>query len=166
MRDVFKTVVQARANPAAGPVASATIHQWIDLMFGWKQSGDAAVQACNTFYYLTYPSCAAMVKKMQVANRPFSDFRDFSRCGQVEDPKLFGATQEQISSFGQARLGCAALRLGRHPCAHCVRCRCRGSSSPSHTRLARPSGSTADAWRGTRNWGCTWLRGRTCRIIV
>jgi len=28
---------------------------------------------------------------------------------QVEDPKLFGATQEQISSFGQARLGYAAL---------------------------------------------------------
>ena len=36
-------------------------------------------------------------------------FGDGSRGVQVEDPKLFGATQEQISSFGQARLGCAAL---------------------------------------------------------
>ena len=71
-RDVFELAgIHALDNAAVGPVASATIHQWIDLMFGYKQSGDAAVQACNTFYYLTYPSCAAMVKRMQVANNPF-----------------------------------------------------------------------------------------------
>ena len=49
----------------AGPVASAALHQWIDLIFGCKQSGAAAAAACNTFYYLTYPSCAAMVQQMQ-----------------------------------------------------------------------------------------------------
>jgi hypothetical protein len=52
----------------AGPIASAALHQWIDLIFGFKQCGAAAAAACNTFYYLTYPSCAAMVKEMQVSD--------------------------------------------------------------------------------------------------
>jgi hypothetical protein len=53
-------------TPHAGPIASAGLHQWIDLVFGCKQVGEAAATACNTFYYLTYPSCASMVQQMQV----------------------------------------------------------------------------------------------------
>lgn len=33
---------------------SANIQHWIDLIFGYKQVGQAAVEACNVFYYLTY----------------------------------------------------------------------------------------------------------------
>ncbi|EQC41942.1 hypothetical protein SDRG_00794 [Saprolegnia diclina VS20] len=33
---------------------SAHLHEWIDLIFGCKQQGDAAIAANNLFYYLSY----------------------------------------------------------------------------------------------------------------
>ena len=33
---------------------SARLHEWVDLVFGHKQRGKAAVAALNVFYYLTY----------------------------------------------------------------------------------------------------------------
>ena len=33
---------------------SSHLHQWIDLIFGYKQKGPEAIRAINVFYYLTY----------------------------------------------------------------------------------------------------------------
>ena len=33
---------------------TAHLQGWIDLVFGWKQTGQAAVDACNTYHPLTY----------------------------------------------------------------------------------------------------------------
>jgi len=33
---------------------SAHIHEWIDLIFGWRQRGQPAVEALNVFYYCSY----------------------------------------------------------------------------------------------------------------
>lgn len=33
---------------------SAHLHEWIDLIFGYRQRGPAAVEALNVFYYCTY----------------------------------------------------------------------------------------------------------------
>ena len=33
---------------------SVHLHEWIDLIFGYKQKGPAAAEALNVFYYCTY----------------------------------------------------------------------------------------------------------------
>ena len=33
---------------------SSHLHEWIDLIFGYKQKGPAAAEALNVFYYCTY----------------------------------------------------------------------------------------------------------------
>lgn len=33
---------------------SSHLHEWIDLIFGYKQKGPAAAEAMNVFYYCTY----------------------------------------------------------------------------------------------------------------
>jgi hypothetical protein len=41
---------------------SAHLHEWIDLIFGYKQVGPAAVEANNVFYYLVYSTSITSIK--------------------------------------------------------------------------------------------------------
>ena len=64
-----------------GDYVSAHLHEWVDLIFGFKQRGKAAVKAQNVFYYLTYEGVV-----------------DLDR---VEDGRERQSIIDQISNFGQ-----------------------------------------------------------------
>ena len=60
---------------------SSHLHEWIDLIFGYKQSGPNAVKANNVFYYLTYYGAVDIDK--------------------IEEEAVKKAMEIQIAHFGQ-----------------------------------------------------------------
>ncbi|KAE8693827.1 early nodulin-55-2-like [Hibiscus syriacus] len=60
---------------------SAHLHEWIDLIFGYKQRGKEAISANNMFFYITYEGTVDIDK--------------------IFDPVQQRATQDQIAYFGQ-----------------------------------------------------------------
>lgn len=57
------------------------LHEWIDLIFGFKQRGPDSIDACNVFYYLTY----------------YGSVNQYM----IKDDGLRKATELQIAHFGQ-----------------------------------------------------------------
>ncbi|KAL9263082.1 BEACH domain-containing protein [Drosera capensis] len=60
---------------------SAHLHEWVDLIFGYKQRGKEAIAANNVFFYITYEGTIDIDK--------------------ITDPVQQRATQDQIAYFGQ-----------------------------------------------------------------
>ncbi|GAY42030.1 hypothetical protein CUMW_063800 [Citrus unshiu] len=60
---------------------SAHLHEWVDLIFGYKQRGKEAISANNVFFYITYEGTVDIDK--------------------ISDPVQQRAAQDQIAYFGQ-----------------------------------------------------------------
>uniref|UniRef100_A0A1I8Q9G7 Neurobeachin n=1 Tax=Stomoxys calcitrans TaxID=35570 RepID=A0A1I8Q9G7_STOCA len=71
---------------------SCQLHQWIDLIFGYKQRGPEAVRATNVFYYLTYEGSVDL--------------------DGIADPVMREAVENQIRNFGQTP---SQLLMEPHP---------------------------------------------------
>ncbi|XP_017789019.1 PREDICTED: neurobeachin [Habropoda laboriosa] len=71
---------------------SCQLHQWTDLIFGYKQKGPEAVRATNVFYYLTYEGSVDL--------------------DTITDPVMREAIENQIRNFGQTP---SQLLMEPHP---------------------------------------------------
>lgn len=72
--------IRKHAQALESEHVSAHLHQWIDLIFGFKQKGEAAVESDNLYYYLTYEGAV--------------DLESFDRRDRA-------ALEVQIQEFGQ-----------------------------------------------------------------
>ncbi len=63
--DVFLATMRAALE---APYVSQHLHSWIDLVFGHKQTGPAAVEADNVFYHLTYEGAVDVSKVCSVGH--------------------------------------------------------------------------------------------------
>uniref|UniRef100_A0A3B3R841 Neurobeachin n=1 Tax=Paramormyrops kingsleyae TaxID=1676925 RepID=A0A3B3R841_9TELE len=71
---------------------SCQLHQWVDLIFGYKQRGPEAMRALNVFHYLTYEGTVNL--------------------DSISDPVLREAMEAQIQGFGQTP---SQLLIEPHP---------------------------------------------------
>uniref|UniRef100_UPI00358F9AE2 neurobeachin-like n=1 Tax=Myxine glutinosa TaxID=7769 RepID=UPI00358F9AE2 len=92
---------------------SCQLHQWVDLVFGYKQRGPEATRALNVFYYLTYEGSVSL--------ETISDLllREIPKAYIIRDPYTFlptadfcEAVESQIKNFGQTP---SQLLIEPHP---------------------------------------------------
>jgi hypothetical protein len=84
--------IRKMAKALESDYVSEHLHAWIDLIFGYKQRGEAAIASNNLFYHLTYEGAVDLEA--------------------IKDPRERAAIENQIQEFGQTP---SQLFLGAHP---------------------------------------------------
>ena len=79
---------------------SQHLHEWLDLIFGYKQQGPEAVRAINVFYYCTYEG------KVDLSKASDSDKRILEKM--IEN---FGQTPTQLFKVCVCECVCACVRV-------------------------------------------------------
>jgi hypothetical protein len=79
--DSPRDYIRKHAKALESDYVSDHLHEWIDLIFGYKQQGEEAVEAENLFYYLTYEGSVNLET--------------------VRDVRERAALESQIQEFGQ-----------------------------------------------------------------
>ncbi|KAK9801335.1 hypothetical protein WJX73_005585 [Symbiochloris irregularis] len=97
------------------PPVSATLHHWLDLIFGYKQSGAEALAADNVFHHLTYEG-AVDVESITDSHTRLAMEAQINEFGQC--PRQLFATPHpprvSVPSVAEAqRISAAAMEAGR-----------------------------------------------------
>lgn len=79
--DSPRDFIRKMAKALESDYVSEHLHEWIDLIFGFKQKGAAAVEADNLYYYLTYEGSVDVES--------------------IQDQRERSALEVQIQEFGQ-----------------------------------------------------------------
>ncbi|XP_029923229.1 neurobeachin-like protein 1 isoform X1 [Myripristis murdjan] len=96
---------------------SAHLHEWIDLIFGYKQRGPAAVEALNVFYYCTYEGAVDLdaitdEKERKALEGMISNFGQ-TPCQLLKEPHPMRLSQEEVDRK-KARLDSCPLSIFEH----------------------------------------------------
>lgn len=164
---------------------SAHLHEWIDLIFGYKQRGPDAVNALNVFHFLSYEGevssewfCFAVWPFLNCGKHNRSTLRTLLiRCSERRRWTRFStlARRRDSSSSSRTRRKCAPTRSSwgwtirsRASTAAKRRPRLRLSCCASRARWwsAWWSKATARRWRcAGRCTGCCWAAPKWCAPI-
>uniref|UniRef100_A0AAY4EZ78 Neurobeachin-like protein 2 n=1 Tax=Denticeps clupeoides TaxID=299321 RepID=A0AAY4EZ78_9TELE len=96
---------------------SAHLHEWIDLIFGYKQRGPAAVEALNVFYYCTYEGAVDLdaitdEKERKALEGMISNFGQ-TPCQLLKEPHPVRLSLEELEKR-KARLDACPLSIFEH----------------------------------------------------
>lgn len=141
-----KIFIAKHREALESPYVSENLHHWIDLVFGYKQRGEAAVENLNVFHYLSYAGASDLDKITDASERAIT-------AGVIHN---FGQTPHQVFTRP-------------HPSREYTQCPIRrlDSSVFSLTRLARPllgkSSQHSATWLSQSDAACRY--SRTGRIL-
>lgn len=113
-----RTFIALQRQALESDYVSAHLHEWIDLIFGWKQQGKAAKDSLNVFYYLTYEGaigkkrhtmlpqlcaceCAILKYICPSAVLLHTHIHAYTDTKTIKDPAQRRVVLSQISNYGQ-----------------------------------------------------------------
>ncbi|XP_058471810.1 neurobeachin-like protein 1 isoform X2 [Solea solea] len=96
---------------------SAHLHEWIDLIFGFKQRGPAAVEALNVFYYCTYEGAVDLdsitdEKERKAVEGMINNFGQ-TPCQLLKEPHPVRLSQEDVDKR-KSQLDSSPLNMFEH----------------------------------------------------